>query len=69
VTERTAADGVPDGVPDDALQGGPDDVSELTRRIETALEHLDGQEPAEHPAAYEAMDADIRAALGAGEPA
>jgi hypothetical protein len=52
VTEHTAAD---------------EGASELTVRIQAALERLGGQELAEHPAAYESMDADIRAALGAGE--
>jgi hypothetical protein len=51
--ERTAAEG----------------ASALTERIEAALERLSSQELAEHPGAYGAMDADIRAALGAGEPA
>ena len=52
MTEHTAADG---------------GASELTARVEAALERLDDQELAEHPAAYEAMDADIRAALRALE--
>jgi hypothetical protein len=44
------------------------DVRALTERVEAALARLDGQDLAEHPAAFEAMDAAIRATLGAGTP-
>ena len=48
----------------DASQPGqPGRQSALTRQIETGLAGLAGQELSGHPAAFEAMDAQIRAAL------
>ena len=41
-------------------------VHELTGRVEAAMAELERRPLAEHPAAFEAIDADIRAALGAG---
>ena len=40
-------------------------IPELTRRVEAAMAELERCPLAGHPAAFEAMDADIRAALGA----
>jgi hypothetical protein len=42
-----------------------DEASALASRIEAGLAALGEQDLAEHPDAYEAMDADIRAALRA----
>ena len=48
----------------DASQPGqPGRQSALTRQIETGLAGLAGQELSGHPTAFEAMDAQIRAAL------
>ena len=44
----------------------PEPPDELTGRVEAAMDALARRPLAEHPAAFEAMDADIRAALGAG---
>jgi hypothetical protein len=41
-------------------------VQALRERVDAALARLDGQDLADHPAAFEAMDAAIRGALGAG---
>lgn len=46
---------------------GGDEATELTGRIEARLRGLDQQDVGGHPAAYEAMDADLRFALGALE--
>jgi hypothetical protein len=43
--------------------GGAEPASGLADRVEAGLARLEGRDLAEHPAAYEAMDADIRAAL------
>jgi hypothetical protein len=39
----------------------------LTDRVEARLAGLDDQDVAAHPGAYEAMDAEVRSALGALE--
>ena len=44
-------------------------ASTLTDRVEARLRELDGQDLAEHPAAYEAIEAELRAALRALERA
>ena len=48
------------------MTGDSPAIHELTRRVEAAMAELERRPLAEHPAAFEAMDADIRAALEAG---